>query len=82
MKPLATLLILSGCATESLEQRAMTCEPPEDEKCIQLRELADRRAERNQNPSCPPNYIVYIDDWGNISCVTREDFDRWRIWNF
>ena len=78
---LIALLMLSGCATESLEERALACQPRDAKECVLLRKRADERFE-NKKFKCHDGQIIFKDQWGRFSCVSREDFERWRVWHF
>jgi hypothetical protein len=81
---LLILLLLAGCASESLLDRAMVCRPEGSEECVELRQRADEYWERKQEhePKCPGTLVGYKDRWGKMQCFSPADFERWRTWNF
>lgn len=76
MKSLAVLLLLAGCAA-GLEERAMTCKPPDSDECVRLQELLDRRIQRREaRLDCPRGTVAY-EDGLTRGCVSRDE-----LWRF
>ena len=86
MLKILPLILLMGCATTSLDdlmQEAVACSNAKVQidseiNCDELWDTINRREEarerrllRNAVIECPDNYIVFIDRFGDSSCMHR-----------
>ena len=88
MLKILPLILLTGCATTSLDDlmlEAVSCsnakvQIDETINCDELWDTINRREEarerrllRNAVISCPDDYIVFKNHWGDSSCIRRSE---------
>lgn len=73
MKYLPLALILTGCASGSIVDKAMMCEPHESKECVEMRARADAYLDRKRQRRYCPSTMVEIKQGEWVSCVMPQD---------
>ncbi len=75
MKALLVILLLVGCQSVPLEERALYCDDEVEEDCQRLRDRADERYYERE-PKCPDGYVLFTDSFGQ-QCVSERTIRLW-----